>query len=107
MPDAHVDVRKHVRAYVGVFSALAILTVLTVLVAQIEFHGAWNVVIALAIAAIKASLVAAIFMHLKWENAPSVWWVLVLCAVFFAVLMLLPVLTVQELPPRVKIGSWG
>ncbi len=107
MPDAHADVSKHVRAYLGVFAALAILTVLTVLVAQIEFHGAWNVVIALAIAAIKASLVAAVFMHLKWENAPSVWWVLALCAVFFAVLMLLPVLTVQDLPPRVKLGSWG
>ncbi len=107
MPDAHVDVSKHVRAYLGVFVALAVLTVLTVLASQIEFHGSWNVVVALVIAAIKASLVAAVFMHLKWENAPSVWWVLAICAVFFAVLMLLPVLTVQDLPPRVKLGSWG
>ncbi len=107
MADAHADISRHVKAYIRVFIALAVFTVLTVLASRIELHGSWNVVIALVIAAIKASLVAAVFMHLKWENAPSVWWVLAICAVFFLVLMLVPVLTSQDLPPRVKLGSWG
>ncbi len=66
MADVHVDISRHVKAYIRVFIALAIFTVLTVLASRIELHGSWNVVEALVIAAIKASLVAAIFMHLKW-----------------------------------------
>jgi len=107
MADAHMDVSKHVKAYMAVFVALAIFTVLTVLASRIELHGNWNVVVALMIAGIKASLVAAIFMHLKWESAPWIWWVLALCAAFFVVLMLVPLLTVQDLPPRVQMGTWG
>jgi caa(3)-type oxidase subunit IV len=45
------------------------------------------------IAAIKAGLVASIFMHLKWEKK-IIYWVLVLCFVLFAVLMIVPGLTV-------------
>ena len=107
MSDAHVDVSKHVKVYIGVFVALAILTVLTVAASTVDFGGSTNVVIALVIAVCKASLVAAIFMHLKWENTPSIWWVLALCAVFFAVLMVLPLVTLRDLPPGVKLGSWG
>ena len=107
MADAHADISKHVRSYLAVFTALAILTVLTVVASRIDLHGSWNVVVALAIAIVKASLVAAVFMHLKWEKAPSVWWVLALSAAFFIFLMLLPVLTVSELPPQAKPGSWG
>ena len=107
MADSHADVSKHVKAYIGVFVALAILTVLTVYASTVDFGGSTNVVIALVIAVCKASLVAAIFMHLKWEKTPSIWWALALCAVFFVVLMVLPLVTLRDLPPGVKLGSWG
>ncbi len=107
MDDSQADISKHVRAYVKVFVALAVLTVVTVAVSRINFPGAGNVVIALLIALGKASLVAAIFMHLKWEKAPSIWWVLICCAVFFVVLMFLPVLIANDTPPQVHQGTWG
>lgn len=106
MSSAHADISKHVKAYVGVFAALAVLTILTVAVSRVHFSGSGNVVVALLIAAFKASLVAAIFMHLKWEKAPSIWWVLAVCALFFVVLILLPVLSVGELPPQAQHGMW-
>ncbi len=107
MSDAHADINKHVKSYIGVFVTLAILTVVTVLVAQVDLSHWGNISLALAIATVKASLVAAIFMHLKWEKTAWIWWVLALCAVLFLVLMVLPVLTVQDHPPGVKIGTWG
>lgn len=55
------------KTYLGVAAALLVLTVVTVVVAQIEL-GAWNIAVALAIAAIKASLVAFFFMHLYYDN---------------------------------------
>lgn len=107
MSDAHADISKHVKAYIGVFVALAILTVVTVAASRVDFTHWGNITIALVIAGVKASLVAAIFMHLKWEKAPWIWWVLALAAVFFIFLMALPVLTVNDHPPGVKIGTWG
>ena len=106
MSDAHADVSKHVKAYIGVFAALAVLTVVTVAISRVHFSGSGNIVVALVIAAFKASLVAAIFMHLKWEKSRSIWWVLAICAVFFAVLIFLPVLSVGELPPQAHHGMW-
>ncbi len=107
MTDAHADVSKHAKIYLLVFVLLLAGTVLTVAASRVDFHGQWNVVIAVLIAAFKASLVAAIFMHLRWEKGPSVWWLLCLCAVFLLALLLLPVLTVSDLPPQVTRGSWG
>ena len=100
MGDAHADVSKQVKAYIRVFAALATLTIVTVLASRIPFPGSGNIIVALLIAAFKAGLVAAIFMHLKWEKAPSIWWVLAVCAVFFVVLIFLPVLTTNDLPPH-------
>ncbi len=107
MDDSHADISKHVRAYIKVFVTLAVLTVVTVAVSRIHFPGAGNVVIALLIALGKASLVVAIFMHLKWEKSPSIWWVLVCCAVCFVVLMIVPVLIANDIPPQVHQGTWG
>ena len=107
MGASHADVSKHVKLYIGVFVALAVFTVLTVAASTQDFGGSWNVVVALSIATVKASLVAWIFMHLKWERSQSIWWLLALCAVFFVVLMAVPVLTVNDLPPQTKLGSWG
>lgn len=106
MSDAHADISKHVKAYIRVFAALAVLTILTVAASRVHFPGEGNTVVALLIAAVKASLVAAIFMHLKWEKAPSIWWVLAVCGAFFLALILLPVLTTELLPPQVHQGMW-
>ena len=106
MGDAHADISKHVKAYIGVFVALAVLTIVTVIVSRIHFSGSGNIVVALVIAAFKASLVAAIFMHLKWEKAPSIWWALAICAIFFVFLIFIPVLAVGELPPQAQHGMW-
>ena len=53
--------------FLKVLIALLVLTVVTVLAAQVDL-GKWNIVGALVIASIKASLVIAIFMHGKYEN---------------------------------------
>ena len=50
--------------YMKVLSILLFLTVLTVLVAQIDF-GFFNILIAMGIATVKAVLVLLFFMHLK------------------------------------------
>lgn len=107
MTDMHADAKKHVRAYLAIFSALLVLTALTVFASRQDFGGSTNVVVALAIAAMKAMLVAAIFMHLKWERSASIWWLLVICAVFVVGLLVLPVLTTLDVPAHTKMGSWG
>ena len=107
MSDAHADISKHVRSYIGVFVVLATLTVVTVLAAEVDISRWGNISLALAIAAVKASLVAAIFMHLKWEKTAWVWWVLLLCGIFFLFLMAVPTLSMTDSPPGVKIGTWG
>jgi cytochrome c oxidase subunit IV len=94
----HADpaaVKKSIRTYLKVFGALLVLTVITVAVAELQVGLAMGVTIALLVAAVKASLVAAVFMHLADEKR----WIygsLLLTAVFFLVLMLLPVLTTLD-----------
>jgi caa(3)-type oxidase subunit IV len=105
MGGAHADVSKHVKAYIGVFLALAVFTGVTVGVSYVHFGShMMNIAVALVIAIIKASLVAAIFMHLKWERGLTIWISLVFCAVFFVALMLLPILTASDLPPKARDG---
>ena len=53
--------------YLAVGSGLLVLTVITVVVAQMDF-GPMNLLIAMGIAVIKATLVAMFFMHLKYDN---------------------------------------
>ncbi len=74
-PAKHVEDHGHddehhlipVPTYALVFAALIVGTVITVLVAQVDF-GAMNTVIAMLVATIKASLVLAYFMHLKYDK---------------------------------------
>lgn len=106
MGGAHADVSKHLKAYYAVFAVLAVMTVVTVAVAQFHFSDVGNVVVALLIATFKASLVAAIFMHLKWERSPAVWWSLAICAMFFLVLIFVPVLTASDHPPQSETHMW-
>ena len=88
----HVDIQKHVRTYMLVFAALAVLTVVTVAVYYLHLKPAAAVALALVIASIKGSLVACYFMHLISEKR-LIFLVLVLTVAFFCALLLLPVVT--------------
>ncbi|MBI1827597.1 MAG: cytochrome C oxidase subunit IV family protein [Planctomycetes bacterium] len=106
MDHSHADTDKHVRLYLTVFAALAVGTVVTVAANQLHVEHALAIGIALGIATVKASLVAAVFMHLKWERSAWIWSTLALCAVFFVVLLFIPVLETSEHPPNVVVGTW-
>jgi cytochrome c oxidase subunit 4 len=56
-----------VATYVKVFAALAVLLVVTVLVAQVHL-GYLNTPIAMLIALIKAALIVLFFMHIRYAN---------------------------------------
>ncbi len=86
------EVAKHVRTYIGVFIALAALTVVTVAVSYLHLTIMWAVIVAMIIASIKGTLVAAFFMHLISERT-AVYATLALCAVFFFMLFMIPVFT--------------
>ena len=90
------EIRHHIRNYVKVFVALAVLTLVTVAVSYLHIDSvATTVLIALAIASVKGTLVAGVFMHLFAETR-IIYWVLILTAVFFVALMLFPVFTDVE-----------
>ena len=89
------EVQQHIRTYLMVGGALLVATAITVAVSYVQLGTTGNIALALVIATIKASMVAAIFMHLNHEKS----WIygsLILTAVFFAVLMLVPVLTTTD-----------
>lgn len=91
MADAHAhDVKKEVRGYIGVFIALAGLTVLTVFASYLDVSKTAHILIAMFIAVVKGSLVGLYFMHLISEKK-LIYWALYLTAIFFAALMLLPI----------------
>jgi cytochrome c oxidase subunit 4 len=83
------EVKHHVKIYVRVFVALAVLTVLTVAVSYFHFPVLWAVLIALVIASFKASLVAAFFMHLSGEKR-IILAILLLTVLFFLFVLVLP-----------------
>lgn len=62
------DVKKHVRVYIAVFGALAVLTVVTVAVAYLDLPIVLALIVALLIATVKGGLVAGYFMHLLSEK---------------------------------------
>ncbi len=62
------EVKKHIRVYMIVFGALAVLTVVTVGVAYIHMPIVPALIVALLIASAKAGLVAGYFMHLIGEK---------------------------------------
>ena len=57
-----------VKLLLGVFGALTVLTVFTVLVTSVDLGSQGNFVVAMIIATIKAGLVMAFFMHLVWDK---------------------------------------
>ena len=93
LPGAHAaDIDRHVRVYITVFVALMVLTVVTVAVSYLHLPVRVAVAVALLVATVKGSLVACYFMHLVSEKK-LILAVLVLTAVFFAVLLVVPTVT--------------
>ncbi|MCZ6777195.1 MAG: cytochrome C oxidase subunit IV family protein [Ignavibacteria bacterium] len=92
----HADnVKKSVKAYIMVFVALMALTIVTVAISTLHLSVRAAIVVALFIATIKAGLVASYFMHLISERK-LIYAALALTAIFFLVLMVLPVLHYLE-----------
>ncbi len=85
------EVQKHVKIYISVFCALAMLTVLTVGISYLHLSTIPAIILALIIASTKGSLVACYFMHLISEKK-LILSVLILTAIFFVVLLLVPAL---------------
>ena len=86
----HVDehFHKHLKACIGVFVILLVLTLVTVLISYVPLGHAGNITVALVIATFKALLVAAYFMHLNKEKR-MIFRVLLFTIFFFFGLMLL------------------
>ena len=90
--DHAADIDRHVRVYITVFVALMVLTIITVAVSRVHLPVPMAVTVALVVATIKGSLVACYFMHLISEKK-LILAVLMLTAVFFAVLLVVPAVT--------------
>jgi len=90
------EVKHHVKVYIRVFITLLVLTVVTVVAAELHIATVGiAVAIALVIALVKGSLVARYFMHLASERG-MIFWVLILCVLFFFTLLLVPVFVESE-----------
>src|SRR5687768_3504279 len=90
--DHAADIDKHVRVYITVFVALMALTIVTVAVSYLDLSTGAAVAVALFIATIKGTLVACYFMHLISEKR-LIYAVLLITAIKFVALLLLPILT--------------
>ena len=77
-----------VRLYVGIWLALMVGTILTVVAAQIDM-GPLNPVVALGIATTKAILVVLFFMHVKYAHEKLTKLVIVTAIFFFLILLAL------------------
>jgi len=95
-------VSEHVvspKIYVVILLALLLGTYLTVSAALRDF-GPWNIVIALAIATTKAVLVVLYFMHARYS--PKRTQLVIVCAVFWLVLLLGLTLSDYAMRPPVR-----
>jgi len=98
------EIQKSVRSYIKVFVMLMVFTVITVAASRFHLAVLAAITVALIIAVMKGSMVAAVFMHLSHEKR-LVYSTLLLTAIFFIVLMLVPLLTSLD---TIGIGSpWG
>lgn len=96
---SHEHPDNPIKYYIGVFSLLLVMTVLTVFVAQFDlehkFEHVWglkriggilNIIVAMTIAVIKATAVVLIFMHVRWSSRLTQ--VIVVAGVFWLIIML-------------------
>ncbi len=89
---------EHIKIYIIVFAALAVLTVVTVWASYLKVSPGMHVVVAMAIASVKGGLVLAYFMHLITEKK-AIRGLLILTAFFFMALMLLTFFSNKTLGP--------
>jgi len=87
-----IDIQSHIKVYMTVFAALAVLTIVTVAASYLDLSTGEAIFLALTIASVKGSLVASYFMHLISERA-LITWILMLTAGFFFVLMFIPMVS--------------
>ena len=104
MASSAAEMKKHLKIYYMIFGALLVLTAVTVLVAGFEVGITGGIIIALIVAGVKGSLVACYFMHLLTERG-LVLWVLALCALFFFLLLFLPMITSFDNPRALFVDS--
>jgi cytochrome c oxidase subunit 4 len=93
----HADqesIRKSIRSYMIVGALLLMFTGITVAANQFHLAVPAAITLALLIATIKGSMVASVFMHLSHEKK-WIYGALLLTAVFFVVLLFLPLLTTE------------
>ena len=88
-------IRKSIKTYWMVGGALFVFTGVTVAVNQVHLAVPAAITVALIIATMKASMVASIFMHLSHEKK-WVYGALILTVIGFAILMLVPSLTLND-----------
>jgi caa(3)-type oxidase subunit IV len=89
------EVKKSIRKYMMIGAALLVFTGITVAANLVQLSVPLAITVALIIASIKGTMVAAVFMHLDHERK----WIygsLILTAVFFLVLLMLPLLTTAD-----------
>ena len=89
------DIQHHIKIYMNVFIALAILTVVTVAVSFLDVSFIEAFFIAITVATIKGSLVLSFFMHLL-EEKPAVIWILATTMVAFLILMFIPLISLTD-----------
>lgn len=90
--DHAIDLDKHVRTYLMVFTSLLVLTGVTVGASYFHLPLVPAIGLALLIATIKGSLVACYFMHLISERK-LIYAVLILTVFFFFMVLLVPTIT--------------
>lgn len=89
------DIQHHIKVYMNVFMALAILTIVTVAVSYLNVSFIEAFFIAIAVATIKGSLVLSYFMHLLDEK-PAVIWILATTMIAFLILMFIPLISLTD-----------
>ena len=89
------SVRASIPKYVMIGAALLMFTVITVAVNRVHLIVPLAITVALIIACVKGSMVAAVFMHLSDEKK-WIYGALLLTAIFFAVLMSVPLFTLMD-----------
>ena len=89
------EVQKSVRKYMMVGGALLAFTGITVAASYLNLAVPAAIAVALIIAAMKGSMVASVFMHLSHERR-WIYGALLLTALFFIVLMTVPLFTVMD-----------
>ncbi len=93
--DQAEDIQHHIKVYMNVFIALAVLTLVTVAVSYLEVSFIEAFFIAVTVATIKGSLVLSYFMHLLTEK-PAVLWILATTMIAFLILMFIPLISMTD-----------